>query len=64
MGTLFQNCVKDHIINEKEKYKAIGQHGFYYKLFEEEEDRGTRYGLYGYPYLEHLIQLCPGDWPK
>ena len=22
----------------------------------------TREGLYGYPYLKHLIRLWPGDW--
>ena len=22
----------------------------------------TREGLDGYPYLKHLIHLCPGDW--
>ena len=28
------NCVKDHIIDEKEDYKDIGLHGFDYKSFE------------------------------
>ena len=36
------NCVKDHIIDEKEDCKTIGLRGFDYKLFEEEEVRGTR----------------------
>ena len=53
--------MKDHIIGEKEDYKDIGRHGFDYKLFEEEEDGGNRKGLYGYPYLKHIIQLWPGD---
>ena len=35
---------------------------FDYKLFEEEEGGGVREGLYGYPYLNHLIQFCTGDW--
>ena len=55
-------CVKDQITDENEDYKAIGLYGFDYKLFEEEEGGGNREGLYGYPYLKHLIQLCPGDW--
>ena len=57
-------CVKDHIINEKEQYKGIGLHGFGYKLFEEEENGGTKERLYVYPYLNHIIQLWPGDWVK
>ena len=55
-------CVNNDIIDEKEKYDAIGICGFDYKLFEEEEGRGTREGLYGYPYLNNLIQLWTGDW--
>ena len=35
---------------------------FDYKIFAEQEGRGTREGLYGYPYFTHLIQLWPGDW--
>ena len=54
--------MKDHIIDVKEDYKYIGLRGFDYKLFEEEEGGGTREGKYGYPYLKHLIQLCPDDW--
>ena len=56
--------MKDHIIDENEDYKYIGLRGFGYKLFEEEEGGITREGLYGYPYLKHLIQLRPGDWLK
>ena len=41
-GAIVWTCVKDHIINEKEDYKYIGMNGFDYKLFEEEEGRGTR----------------------
>ena len=53
--------MKDHIIDEKEAYKDIGLRGFGYKLFEEEEDMGTRKVLYGYPCLKHLIHMCTGD---
>ena len=63
-GTSFWTCVKDYIIDEKEDYKDIGLRGFDYKLFEEEEGRGTREVLDGYPYLKHLIQMWPGDWVK
>ena len=56
--------MKDHIIDEKEDYKDIGLRVFEYKLFEEEDGRGTRKGLYGYPYLKHLIQQWPGDWVR
>ena len=56
--------MKDNIIDEKEDYKDIGLHGFDDKLFEEEESWGNREGLYGYPYLKHLIQLWPGDWVR
>ena len=56
--------MKDHIIDEKEDYKAIGLSGFYYKLFEEEEVVGTGEELYGCPYLNHIIQLWPGKWVK
>ena len=41
-GNIFWTCVKDHIINEKDQYEAIGLRGFDYKLFEEEEGGGTR----------------------
>ena len=54
--------MKDHIIDEKEDYKEIGLRGFHCKLSEEEEGGGTIEGLYGYPYLKHLIQLWPGYW--
>ena len=41
-GGVVWACVKDYIINESDDYKTIGPHGFYYKLFEEEEGWGTR----------------------
>ena len=63
-GAIVWNCVKDHIIDEKEDYKNIGLSGFDYKLFVEEEGGGAREGLYGYTYLKHLIQLYPVDWVK
>ena len=63
-GKIVWTCVKDHVIDEKEDYKDIGLCGFDYKLFEEEEGGGKREGLYGYPYLKHLIQLWPIDWLK
>ena len=43
-GAIVWNCVKDHIIDEKEDYKNIGLSGFDYKLFVEEEGGGTREG--------------------
>ena len=49
--------MKDHIIDEKEQYKAIGLCGFDYKLSEEDEVGGDIYILDMYPYLKHLIQL-------
>ena len=39
-GGVVWNCVKDHIIDEKEDYKDIGLSEFDYKLFEEEEGWG------------------------
>ena len=63
-GNIVFTCVNDNIIDEKEKYEAIGLRGFDYKLFEEEEGGGTREGLYGYPCFKHLIQLWTGDWEK
>ena len=56
--------MKNYIIDEKDQYESIGLRGFDYKLFEEEEGRGTREGLNGYPCLKHLIQLWPGYWVK
>ena len=41
-GNIVWNFVKDHIIDEKEKYKDIGLRVFDYKLFEEEQGGGTR----------------------
>ena len=35
-GSIVWTCVKDHIIEEKEQYEAIGIRGFDCKLFEEE----------------------------
>ena len=63
-GNLFCTCAKDHIIDEKDQYKAIGLRGFDCKLFGSGEDGGTREGLDRYPYLKHIIQLCPGDRVK
>ena len=60
-GEIVWTCVKDHIIDDKDQYKAIGLRGFDYKIFEEYEGGGTREGLDRYPYLKHLIQLWPGD---
>ena len=57
-------CTNNHIIDKNEQYEAIGLCGFDYKLFDKEEGGGTREGLYGYPYLKHLIHLWPGDWEK
>ena len=54
--------MKDSIIDEKEDYKYIRLNGFDNKLFEEEDDGGTRDELFGHLYLEHLIQLWPWDW--
>ena len=42
MGAIVWNCVKFHIIDEREDYTDIGLHGFDYKLFEEEGGEGTR----------------------
>ena len=44
-GNIVGTCVKDKIIKEEDKYKAIGISGFDYKLFEEEEGGGVREGL-------------------
>ena len=60
-GEILWTYVKYPIIDENENYKGIGLRGFDYKLSEEEEGGGARKGLYGYPYLKHLIQLWPGD---
>ena len=60
-GDIVWTCVKDHIINENDTYEAIGLRGFDYKLFQEEEGGGTREGLDGYPYLNNIIKLWPGD---
>ena len=32
-GNIFWTCVKDHAIDEKDQYEAIGIRGFDYKLF-------------------------------
>ena len=64
LGTIVWTCVKDHVIDEKEDYKYIGLRGFDYSLFYGKEGGGKREGLYGYPYLKHLIKLWPGDWEK
>ena len=44
-GNIVWTGVKDHIINEKEKYKEIGLRGFDYKSFEEKEGGGNIEGL-------------------
>ena len=54
--------MKDTTIVKKEQYEAIGLFGFDYKLIEEEEGGRFREGLKRHPYLNHLIQLWPGDW--
>ena len=41
-GGIVWTYVKYHIIDEKERYQAIGLSGIYYKSFEEEEGGGTR----------------------
>ena len=44
--------------------QKIGQQGFEYTVFEEEEDGGMRKVIYGYPYLKHIIYLLPGYWEQ
>ena len=56
--------MKYHVIDEKEDYKEIGLRGFDYSLFEKKEGGGKQEGLYGSPYLKHLIKLWPGDWEE
>ena len=56
-GHIVQTCVKDHIIEGKEDYEAIGLSEFDYRLFEEQEGGGNREELDGYTYLKHLIHL-------
>ena len=60
-GNIVCTCVKDHIVGEKEQYKAIGLGGFDYKLFKKEEGGCTKQRLGVYPYFKHLVQLQPGD---
>ena len=36
-GGVVWTCAEDNIIEEKQEYREIVLHGFYYKLFEEEE---------------------------
>ena len=38
-------CVKYNIIAEKNQYKGIGLHGFYYTVREEEESGGDLIGI-------------------
>ena len=63
-GNIVCTCVNNHIIDEKDQHEDIGLRRFDYKLFEEEAGGRTREGLYGYPYLKHIIQLWPGDWVR
>ena len=63
-GNIVWTRVKDHIIEGKQQYEAIGLCGFDYKLFEEEEFGGVIEGFYGYLYLNNLIQLWLCDWVK
>ena len=60
-GNIVWTCVKDNIISKKDLYEYIGPSGFDYKLFNEEEGGGTRYGLDGYTYLKNIIKFRPGD---
>ena len=57
-------CVKDHSIDEKEQYKAIGLSGLIIDHLKKRRVGGTRELLDGHPYLKHLIQLWTGDWVK
>ena len=50
-------CVENNVINKNEDFKAIGLHGFDYKIFEEGE---VQEGLYRYSYLKHIIKLWQG----
>ena len=56
-GNIFGTCSKDNIIGGILEYKEIRLKGFYYKFFEEEEGGWVRKGIYGYPYLNHTIDL-------
>ena len=61
-GGIVWTFVKYIIIKEKKGYKYIGLRGFDHKIFAEEDGVGVRLGLYGYPYLKHLIKLWQGYW--
>ena len=61
-GNIFWTSVKDNIIKDKKDNKSLLLSGIYYKLFEEDDEWGSQEGIDWYLYLEHLIDLCLGDW--
>ena len=63
-GDIVWTCVEDNINKVKDEYKPIRLRLFDYKLFGEEDGGWVRKGIYGYQYLNHLIELGPGDWEK
>ena len=54
--------MEDNVVGEKDEHKEIGSCGFDFKLFPEEKGGDFHEGIYGYPYLKHLLELWTSDW--
>ena len=53
--------VDNHVVEEPSDHEYIRLRGFYFIIFEEDEERVAREEC-SEPYLKMLIKLWPGDW--
>ena len=54
--------VDDHVVEEPSDHEEIGLQGFYFNVFDEDEEGVVREGSSEFPYLLILINIWPGDW--
>ena len=52
----------DHVVEERTYHEEIGLRGFYFNLFDKDEEGVVREGSSEFPYLLMLIKLWPGNW--
>ena len=54
--------VDDHVVEEPTDHEDIGLRGFYFNLFDKDEEGVVRERSSEFPYLLMLIKICPRNW--
>ena len=54
--------VDNHVVEDPADNEEIGLQGFYFNLFDKDEEGFVREGSSEFPYLLMLIKQWPGNW--